>query len=711
MSAPAAIERLESPFLSEEIRRPEVGTAAEALEQDSFESEGYAADDYSVEDYAPESETWPAALETGGVDQERVAEEADISEECEDESDREGQPAGEMFEFDRPQAVDFATAKNVMWEVIRILNRQNDANAADPDRAANRPDWYRRHTGLLKEWYAFIYGEPVNKKRVVPQGAALKGRLDAALVLTRPFVNVVKAKGGQEWASQLARLFYPQVAELEYLAARTVPPPAKSGRVPYVDFGPKPIPVSLEQFFSVVHNQPSEPLVIQRGHNFSLGPASPGAVFTIGKEQRLHLWSYHDAVLYLSDGVIYAQDRGAFSEDVLMGAFITAAQNAAGSAILAQLMVETALSFTPWGVVADGIFAFEALTKGDWKGAALQFLPGPAIGLASKSRVISKAARGTARGAAHITTIAAKVASRSIRYIGRGVYRAGNKLIRGFWLISDGAGASGKRTFQFFDENKKVLLDVPETTANRYIKCTNPCTPTTRGAAETLEGAVDDVADEIIQDIKWSKAYAPKGRVLVSRKLVKDVVAAYGTWGDWVVERILQTWQSAPNAHKLVNDTLAVAKDISKIKGAREIFDDLASSSFQTARGTLFELQYAAKHAKDIKELGIPVARGNWHGKGLDVLKHNGDAIELKHYNLASEFVTRDPSLTIARVVKQVRSRLPSPGYPDVKRVIVVFSSDSGMSAAFRRQLRRALDDMARAAKFDPQKVLIETWP
>ena len=123
------------------------------------------------------------------------------------------------------------------------------------------------------------------------------------------------------------------------------------------------------------------------------------------------------------------------------------------------------------------------------------------------------------------------------------------------------------------------------------------CGFTGAGRGEALEGAVD----EIMSDLAKAPAYTSRGRVLVDRALVKDVVEAYGAWGDYVVDKILDTWMSAEktlkvSAAKLANDSLRIAKELSKIKGARgymdaiDIFEDLASSSVHTARGAMFEL-------------------------------------------------------------------------------------------------------------------------
>jgi hypothetical protein len=238
-------------------------------------------------------------------------------------------------------------------------------------------------------------------------------------------------------------------------------------------------------------------------------------------------------------------------------------------------------------------------------------------------------------------------------------------------------------------------------TAKDYIKCSF-CTYTTRGKNAALIGDVD----RIFEDMARSQVYASRGRVLIPRKAVRDVLEAYGDWGDHVVECILNTWSSASNAVKLAEDTLAVAKDLSRIRGrhgyqdAIDIFEDLASSSTSTARGTMFELQWAAKHVEDVAAIGLPNYRKGWIGvgKGLDVLKKNGGAIELKNYNFTSQFYKDDPGRAVARIVRQAKSRLALKR-PQVTDVNFIFDSAGGpMPAAFKRELDAALKSLSKAA-------------
>ena len=591
----------------------------------------------------------------------------------------------------RSASIDLSTAKNVMWEVIRILNRQQDANSADPDRSTTKASWFVDHKNLLRQWHRLVYGEVVGSKRTRPTGDALAAKIEAAMVGTRPLLAVLEARGGKEWKQQLATFVYRPLVDLEYEAVSTKPPPAPPVQVTPVVFTKRPTEVSLEQFFSHVAMWEHRPIDINMGvGRFSVGSATTGDVFTISQqEQRMLLWSNSLHVLFMRDGAIFAQDGLSFSEDVILGAFVLAAQNAAGSAFLAQLMVEVALSFTPWGLLADGVFALKALTEGDWKGAALTFLPGPSISLASKTR----AARGRPRPGRGRQDLG-QVVKGTIRFMGRGAYRLGGKLLRGFWVVGESAGT---KSFRFFDDvGKRWIDDIPD--GHLYIKCST-CQFTPRGRGDAFEGAVD----EIMQDLARSTAYSSHGRALIPRQLVKDVVDAYGPFGDHVVDLITDAWMTAGNRVKFAEDTLRVAKALSVIKDAKgyqqaiEIFEDLASSSKNAAPGTLFELRWAALHAADIKELAIPVARRNgWWGKGLDVLKKSGEAIELKNFDFTSAFYKSATGLTVERIMKQVKSRLH---YPDVKRVTVIFSSEAGiMPTALRQQLTTAMKELSRTS-------------
>jgi hypothetical protein len=181
----------------------------------------------------------------------------------------------------------------------------------------------------------------------------------------------------------------------------------------------------------------------------------------------------------------------------------------------------------------------------------------------------------------------------------------------------------------------------------------------------------------------------------------KDVMEAYGPWGGHVVQCILDTWSTAPNAVKLAEDALAIAKDLSRIKGARgyqdaiDIFEDLASSSKYTPRGAMYELEWAAKHVDEIAAMGVPTYRNGWTGvgKGLDILKKN------------------DPGRAVARIAKQAESRLKL-SRPKVSSVMILFDSRGGlMPPAFERELTAALSELEKRYGVGKSKVTFGFWP
>jgi hypothetical protein len=166
-------------------------------------------------------------------------------------------------------------------------------------------------------------------------------------------------------------------------------------------------------------------------------------------------------------------------------------------------------------------------------------------------------------------------------------------------------------------------------------------------------------------------------------------------------------------------DTLAIAKDLSRIKGARgyqdaiDIFEDLASSSKYTPRGAMYELEWVAKHVDEIAAMGVPTYRKGWMGvgKGLDILKKNGAAIELKNFDFTSRFYKDDPGRAVARIAKQAELRLKF-SRPKVSSVTILFDSRRGlMPPAFERELKAALSELEKRYGVGKSNVTFGFWP
>ena len=161
-----------------------------------------------------------------------------------------------------------------------------------------------------------------------------------------------------------------------------------------------------------------------------------------------------------------------------------------------------------------------------WKG--IKGTPAPAV----KTRF----AKATA-------TITANFLKDTVRFFCRGAYKFRDKWIRGVWAVEETAG---KQTYRFFDEAEQVWGEAADGPA--YIKC-SWCKYTGTGEAAALQAAVD----EIVEDLLPSAAYASGGKLLVDPTLIRDVLKAYGAWGDHVVEMIASKIAIWPcTAHQLI---------------------------------------------------------------------------------------------------------------------------------------------------------------
>jgi Domain of unknown function (DUF4157) len=617
----------------------------------------------------------------------------------------------------KQRAVDIDTAKKVMWSIIQIINRQDPT---EPEKWVQKDEWFLKYKDLLITWYTITYGEKTKQGRTRLKGDTLRQRVDEAMAATQPLLDVLRSKGGKQW-KDLRQFFYPKVAEFEVESEEPRPKTPIGKRGP-IEWPENPEEVSPDDFFRVVATQNSQTVEISRGYGrFSVGDAKTGDVFSVSQqEQRMLLWSNGYGVFYMDNGRIFKQQLQWFSEDVIFGAFITAAQNAAGAAILAQLMVEISLSFTPWGLVADGVFALKAMTEGDWKGAALTLVPGVGIGLATAT----KTGRAALRATAAVAKAGIKAIKGTIKFIGRGAFEIGGKIKRGLWVIGEGAGkAGGKAEFSFFDEVEGVWHAVPEETASKYLKC-NTCTFTASGKGLSKEAALA----EIIEDVP--AVYKSKDVLLLDKKLLEEVREAYGDLGEHVISDILEAWEwTGKEAYKHANDTLKIAKDLAHIKqvakgrkaeefmhDAVEIFQDLASKGETTARGAMYELEWAAAHADEIERLALPVAaKPEKAMKGLDVLKKGGEAVELKNFKFTSQFYAEDPERAVARIIKQLESRFSLGG---IEKATVVFNSKVGkMPRDFERVLEEGLAVLENSLRSKglklakPPALKFEMWP
>lgn len=609
----------------------------------------------------------------------------------------------------RVKPVDLSAAKNVMAEVMRQL-----ANAGfDPGRSDSYPAQLRSHLHVFKAWHEIVQGTPSAKGRVRLRGEPLGDKIEAAFSLTEPYLAVVRKQGGADWRKVLRLSFYDPVAKLELEAIQSGPVTRRAPKVEPITFADRPAQqITSAQFFGLAGTKPSEPIPLQQNiGGIQVGWVRPGMVFEASlQDRRLVLWTGSIGVIFIrGNGVIYAQSAGGFAHDIIYGVFVVAAQNAAGAMMLAQLMVELALSFTPWGRVWDVVSALKAATEGDWKGAALAILPGPAVELAAMTRAF----RTVAKGAAIAAKFGKAIAQQAFKYIARGAYVLNGKLLRGFWLVGENS-ASGAKNFRFLDEITETIHDVPPIKAQDYIVCSQ-CRIPPRAQALARKAQVNS----ILQEVLANPSYRSGGKVLIKPKLIEDVVAAYGDEAEDVIGNILTAFEGTKDAAKHASDTLEVAKTLSSIKSrgprgtaiyqdAIDIFADLAAHPF-TARGAMFELEWAAKHVDEIAAMGVPTYKKGWRGvgKGLDVMTTKGAAVELKNYNFTHQIYTDDPARSVSRIANQAKLRLAFKK-PAVTEVRFVFDSRTRMPDEFRKLLEA---ELAALTNSSGRKVGFEFWP
>lgn len=622
-------------------------------------------------------------------------------------------PFGEHEAEQRAKPLDLKTAEHVMYEIMPLLI-SGDPAGSDPDRQKNPPPWFRLYAPLFKEWHVVVHGTATVKGRERLQGEALQARIESAFTMTKPVLALLARRGGGKWQKLLRQSFYAPVAKFELEAIKTIRPERRAPEVPPITFALRPPQqVSPTQFFNFVAEFKSEPIPLQeRIGGAQVGWVKPGFVYQGSKQdERTVLWCGSMGVLFLRNGTIFAQSGAGFSHDIIMGAFVVGAQNAMGSMIMSQLMVELALSFTPWGAVWDVVSAMRAASERDWKGMLLSAF-GPSFQFAAKVRSF----KAVARGAMISRKFAKSIAQQGLKAISRGTYVANGKLLRGFWIVGEGA-AGDARNFRFLDEASETIHSVPSDKARNYIVCSQCRVP-----PSALNLAREAEVRDIMEDLLASPSYAAAGgKIAIKPKLIEDVVSAYGSDGAQVANDIFTAFDGGSDAARTASDCLQLAKTLSKVKSrhprfrqiavyqdAIDIFADLAAHP-QTARGAMFELQWAARHVSEIAAMGVPIYRKGWKGvgKGLDILTKKGAAIELKNYNFTHQIYSDDPARSVSRIVNQAKLRLAYKE-PAVTEVKFIFDSGTAMPRPFRRMLE---EEFAALTSSSGRSISFAFWP
>ncbi len=403
----------------------------------------------------------------------------------------------------RARKIDRQTAIEIMGVILGIIS-SDPRRQKSPDQirfGGEKPTWWDEYLPLLTLWYRIAHGESRDGERELLKGERLSRLLHPALMMTEPIVKKLESRRGGSWKRVLKERYHPFVAEWKE-RAKPEEPVDISGTFYVVPGVSRPVPVSVEEFFQVASRQDSKIVEIRRVGGFSLGNARVGDIFDVSKKKsRQLLWSNGYGVFFIErpGRRIYKQRLTDFSEDVILGQIIKAAQNALGSAIMGMIMTEILMSFMPFGILVDIAEAGVSVAQGDWKGAALAVAPGGALVAGKKA---AKTRLATRVLQSQVVTAVKSGGQSAVAFIGRGAYRLKSKLgrgakaqekaTRGIWLVTE-AGEAGK-SYRFFDEATGKWHRIDPEEATGFIKCSKcDFTPGGRGIA----GAVDPLTDAI----------------------------------------------------------------------------------------------------------------------------------------------------------------------------------------------------------------------
>jgi hypothetical protein len=382
--------------------------------------------------------------------------------------------------------VDLKTAETVMGWILRIIN---ELYAGNPSKlpADAVPARYKE---LLSLWHELTYGKL--------EGEEFLSRYARASAQTEPIYQAVVRGGGGQWRDLLLLRWFPKHQEFERRKdEQTRILALLKDADPLFWLHYEPTPVSLGEFLETATRKNSREVPLQRPGGIQVGTAKAGITYYASQQEpRLLLWASPTGVFFSLGDQIYMQSLEGFSEDIIIGAVIKAAQDVAPFVELITVVIDIAISLTPVGPLYDLTLASKAAAEGNWKEAALNLLPHVPVGrLAKLTRVGRVAFRAGSKGVQAIERAVAGAAT----FAGRGLRKVAGKLKRGLWVVTEGASeVGGKKAYYFLDEAESVWRAVPEDEAAAFIACTK-CELTRLGKGES-QFTTEEIQKHILEE-------------------------------------------------------------------------------------------------------------------------------------------------------------------------------------------------------------------
>jgi len=399
----------------------------------------------------------------------------------------------------KSSSIDLKSARLVMGWILQIIN---GLVTTEPSRWPG-DGLISRYSDLLSLWYELTHGKKADGSTAQLEGETFLSLYERAKAETEPILDAVIKGGGSNWHQLLLDRYYPKHWEFERRAdsARRIIELEKT--TTSFTLASLPVPVTFDEFFRVASAQNTQAVVLQRGSGIQVGRAVAGVTYYASKnEPRLLLWASPAGVFFLLDDQIYKQSIAGFSDDIILGAIIKAAQDVGPFVNLITSVVDIAISLTPFGFVYDLTMASKAIAEGNWRDAALELLPGPALSKATKLAKATRIGRAAFRGGAKGAKLLGKAISGTASFVGKGVGKVRGKLRRGLWLVSEGAGeVGGQKAYHFLDEAEDVWRAVPEEEAWEFVKCskcalTNDGKGLGAGAKAEISATKKELVDE-----------------------------------------------------------------------------------------------------------------------------------------------------------------------------------------------------------------------
>ena len=392
---------------------------------------------------------------------------------------------------DKVSTIDPRTARLVM-ELIMTIIAKIEATPTHPSRRPADPA-ISKYRELLSLWFELTHGKKADGSKLDEKAYA--SAFEKAKAETDPIFHVALQGASASWRQLASDRWYPNYFEIEKRAESETRIAKLVETTTSFTLASSPEPVAFGEFLRVATANKTRSVVLQRGEGIPVRAVAGQTYYPSADEPRLLLWAGPEGVFFMLGDEIYKQSIAGFSDDVILGIIIKAAQDVAPFVNLITAVVDIAISLTPVGLVYDLTMASKAIAQGNWVDAALELLPGPALNRATKLAKATRVGRAAFRGGAKGAKLIGKAISGTASFVGRGIGKVGDKLKPGVWLVAKELGEAGtSKGYHFLGEGEDIWRAVPDVEAEQFIKCST-CRWTPKGKdlskAETEAAAAE----------------------------------------------------------------------------------------------------------------------------------------------------------------------------------------------------------------------------